>query len=182
MSIFVDAMYITFDILHFNTEQTLEFTVCNESCNDMVYVFNFSTLEEVKLRKRITAVDFIVPLNPVTGERTETIDKNPNKHFHFKPLCTTIPAFSSHIEEVTFRPIVHKDFLPDTDLPPFVVQTGLCIRPKAHPETVPKFIGLKGFITGIEIDISPKVIDLRRVYFGEEHCSHIEVHNLDGML
>lgn len=179
MSIFVDALYITFDLLHFNTEQTLEFTVCNESCNDMVYVFNFSTLEELTLRKRITTE----PLDPITGERKETIDKNPNKHFRFQPLCTTIPAFSSRIAEVTFRPIVHKDFLPSWDLPPpFVVQTGLCIRPKAHPEAEPKYVNLKGFISGIEIDISPKMMDLRRVYYGEEHCAYIDVRNLDGML
>uniref|UniRef100_A0A1I8MUJ3 Uncharacterized protein n=1 Tax=Musca domestica TaxID=7370 RepID=A0A1I8MUJ3_MUSDO len=61
------------------------------------------------------------------------------------------------------------------------VETNLSIKAQDGMRAEYKSIKVKGFINGPDIEIIPKCIDFRNVYFGEEQCASIKVLNVDGL-
>ncbi|XP_065356796.1 uncharacterized protein LOC135951140 [Calliphora vicina] len=186
-SLFIDTININFGSLRFKREESTEFSICNESLNDIVFYVDFNSMEAdaqkatkpTIQKSNNSQIEFNDMKISDKGEiLNQPIDKFPFRHFEFKPNCSTIPANSSYSVQITFRPVMHKDFLPtDDDIPPFSIVSGLTISWKAEQRN----ICLRGQIMGPEIEILPAVLDLRQVYFGEEHCAQIKAVNCDDM-
>lgn len=169
-SLFVDTLNINFDNLRFKRQDINELSICNESHKDAVFHMDFITKEDD------TSADNLQ--NDITKYNS---DKFAFRHFEIKPKCATIPPNFSYTVQIIFRPIMHKDFiLMDDDLPPFKVVAGVKVFWKDECGTQEKQICLKGEIMSPEIEIKPGILDLRQVYFGEEHCMQIKVINNDG--
>ncbi|KNC22402.1 hypothetical protein FF38_04659, partial [Lucilia cuprina] len=178
-SLFVNYKNINFSSLKFKREEIQKFSICNESLTDIVFYVNFISLEEYKRKSTSLLSTQILEESPLeSNENLSPIDKYPFRHFEFKPKCFTIPNNTSFPVQITFRPIMHKDFQPtDYVHSPFNITSALSVS----WNDAQKNICLSGKIIGPEIQILPAVLDLRQVYFAEEHCAVIKAVNNDEM-
>lgn len=178
-SLFIDTININFGSLRFKREESTEFSICNESLNAIVFYVDFYSMED-DFQKATTPTIQKSNNSQIfnNGEiLNQLIDKFSFRHFEFKPNCSTVPANSSCYVQITFRPVMHKDFQPtDDDIQPFSIVSGLTISWKDEQ----RYICLRGQIMGPEIEIFPTILDLRQVYFGEQHCAQIKAVNSDG--
>ncbi|KAM7351072.1 uncharacterized protein ACRADG_004056 [Cochliomyia hominivorax] len=179
-SLFVDNLNIDFDSLRFKRKETNDLFICNESPKNVVFHVDFASLPEDTIhdysQTSVSTTSQIV----IKDLRTENIDKFSFRHFEFKPKCATISPNLFYNVKITFRPVIHKDFiLSDNDLPPFKIKSSLMISWNDDEKIQKRQIFLKGEIIGPEVEIQPTHVDLRQVYLGEEHCIQINALNVD---
>ncbi|XP_061398688.1 uncharacterized protein LOC133334406 [Musca vetustissima] len=176
-SLFPDCANIQFDAIKFDRNTTKTFRLCNDSKSTIKFQLEFPT----KHNRTCCEIDQTSNENNSSEENKTIIDQYPWRHFKIHPKCGTLSPNTSQLIDVTFHPIMHEDFSSEMEIPPFLVETKLFLKAQDELKVEQKSIRVKGFINGPDIEIIPKFIDFRNVYFGEEQCATIKAINVDGL-
>lgn len=201
MSAYVNRGYISFGHAKFTDSFRRTFHICNESSHSLdVHVDYYSTNAEMthKTTPSVSGTersskmfDEAVSLHSAllfdfNDEKQESRGSalNEEARIHFVVDAPgSIPNNASTEVSVTFHPAFDNEssLAPEGEDPPYMQRTKIIFCFTDSYECIEShYVLVQGEIDGIEVEVFPQTIDLRRIYLGEEHCAFIKVLNVDG--
>ncbi|XP_033235264.1 uncharacterized protein [Drosophila pseudoobscura] len=198
MGVHLSGGSVSFGLTKFSREEQRTITVCNESPHEVRVSCNFdgnpnlaeSASQSIDSHFSNKLIDEAVSMRSVL---LFDFEENPNiqnvrysisaaKHFGFV-TPHSIPSWSSAEIVVSFRPLYDAtEPFPDDAEPPYFQRTRLTFCITDSEDCIEShFLVVSGEIDGIEVEVYPKLIDFRKIYLGEEHCSQIKILNVDAV-
>lgn len=202
MSAYVSRGYISFGHAKFTDSFTHSLTICNESPHQLDLNVDFyarsvqesfsSSAQSIVPGQRLSSqlFDEAVSMHSLLlfdfdEKKTDAdlvLNDEAKIHFYVDAPPAVEPMSSGQIH-VTFHPAFNNEstIAPEDQEPPYFQRTkvNLCFSDLDECIETHSII-LEGEVDGIEVEVSPKVIDFRRIYLGEEHCAFIKFLNVDG--
>lgn len=201
MSAYVNRGFISFGHAKFTDSFKRTFNICNESSHSLkVLVDYYSTNAETTLNNTPSVVDTerssrmfdeAVSMHSVLiydfneekqGNRGSSLNEDAKIHFVVDAPEDIANNASTEVS-VTFHPAFDYESspAPESEDPPYMQRTKVIFCFTDSYECFEShYVLVEGEIDGIEVEVFPQTIDLRRIYLGEEHCAFIKVLNVDG--
>ncbi|SPP79109.1 uncharacterized protein LOC117582439 [Drosophila guanche] len=198
MGVHLSGGTVPFGLTKFSREERRTVTVCNESSHEVMMSGTFdSDQRDVESATHSVAshfsnklIDEAVSMHSVLiydfeeDSNIQNVNYNATapKHFGFV-VPHSIPALSAAEIVINFRPLYdsNEPFSDDAE-PPYFQRTRLIFCFTDAEECMEShFVVVSGEISGIEVELYPKVIDFRKIYLGEEHCAQIKILNVDAV-
>ncbi|XP_043647447.1 uncharacterized protein LOC122615916 [Drosophila teissieri] len=197
MGVHLSIGSVLFAMTKFSREDVRTVTVCNESAHEIFVAGKFYTEPPVvsdSLDKEDTLsnklIDDAVSMHSVllfdfeenTSVQNVQIDAEAAKHFDYDAPARISAGFSGDIRLI-FRPNYNPEnpFSDDVEPPYFQRSRVTFCFSDAQDCIESHHVILSGSIAGIELEFHPKIIDFRKIYLGEEHCSQIKVLNVEDV-
>lgn len=200
MSAYVSRGYLSFGHAKFTDSFTHSLTICNESTHQLDLNMEFyarsvspsSSDPSIVPNQRLSTQLFedavsmhsvlLFDFDEKKPDADLVLNEDAKIHFYVDAPPSVDPMSSGEIN-VTFHPAFNNEstIAPEELEPPYLQRTKVNLCFSDLDECIEThYLILEGEVDGIEVEVSPKVIDFRRIYLGEEHCAFIKFLNVDG--